>query len=143
MLQLPRQEGKKGSKKALDLTQEGVDAFQAMKKALAKKLELYQVQPEQAFVLRTDASRYAIGAVLEQEVDGKWMPVPFFSQTSDGTQRNWSPREQETYAVVSALRKWAGWIGYTRVVVRTDHKAHGKLGHRTCGYPLWTSWEAG
>ena len=33
------------------------------------------------------------------------------------------PREQETYAIVSALRKWAGWIGFQPVLILTDHKA--------------------
>ena len=36
---------------------------------------------------------------------------------------NWTPREKETYAIVSALRKWASWIGLQPVVVKTDHKS--------------------
>ena len=73
--------------------------------------------------MRTDASKYACGAVLEQEDQGKKVPVAFFSRKLTKSQRNWSPREQETYAIVSALRKWAGIIGYQEVVVLTDHKA--------------------
>ena len=100
-----------------------MDAFQAIKEALTEELELYHVHPDEAFFLRTDASRYAIGAVLEQKVEGNWVPVAFYRRRLVGTQYNWSPREQETYAVVSALRKWAGWIGYQPVIVKTDHKA--------------------
>ena len=51
------------------------------------------------------------------------MPVGFFSRKLAGSQKNWTPREKETYAIVSALRKWAGWIGFQPVVVKTDHKA--------------------
>ena len=38
-------------------------------------------------------------------------------------QLNWTPREKETYAVVSALRKWAGWIGIQPVLITTDHNS--------------------
>ena len=123
MLQLDRKEGRKGSQKVLSWTEEGQRAFEDLKMALTANLELFQVQPDKPFVLKTDASRYAIGAVLEQEVDGKRVPVAFYSRKLAQSQRNWTPREQETYAVVSALRKWAGWINYQPVVVLTDHKA--------------------
>ena len=32
-------------------------------------------------------------------------------------------REKETYAIVEALKKWSGWIGFQPVVVLTDHQA--------------------
>ena len=123
MLQLNRQDGKKGSKKALKWSQEAFDAFQRLKEVLAQKLEVFHLKPDNPFFLRTDASKYAIGAVLEQIQDGERVPVAFFSRKLTGSQRGWSPREQETYAIVAALRKWAGWIGLQPVVVLTDHKA--------------------
>ena len=73
--------------------------------------------------MKVDASRYACGAVLEQEREGKLRPVGFFSRKLAQGQQKWTPREQETYALVSALRKWAGWIGFQPVLVMTDHKA--------------------
>ena len=94
-----------------------------MKSALAKGLSIFYLQPDKPFVLETDASRYAIGAVLKQEQNGELVPVAFMSRKLAKPQRNWTPREQETYAIVMALRKWAGWIGFQPVVVKTDHKA--------------------
>ena len=94
MLQFNKEEGKKGSQKRLHWTQEGVDAFHSTKLALTDKLELYQVQPDQPFVLRTDASRYAIGAVLEQRIGGNLVPVAFYSRKLVGSQKDWSPRGQ-------------------------------------------------
>ena len=73
--------------------------------------------------MRTDASDNAIGAVLEQEREGKWVPVAFFSRKLGGSQLNWTPREKETYAIVSSLRKWAGWIGFQPVLIKTDHRS--------------------
>ena len=122
-LQLNREDGKKGSLKVLKWNPEEVMAFNLLKKALLEKLVLFQVQPDKPFMMRVDASRYACGAVLEQETDGKIHPVAFFSRKLSKGQQKWTPREQETYALVSALRKWAGWIGFQPVLILTDHKA--------------------
>ena len=92
--------------------QKEVDAFKELKAALAKALSLHHIQVDKPFVLRTDASGYAIGAVLEQEKDGALVPVCFCSRKLTTSQRNWTPRDQETYAIIMALRKWAGWIGF-------------------------------
>ena len=74
------------------------------------------------FTLRTDASNYAIGAVLEQTFEGYSKPVAFWSRKLTPGQRKWSPREQETYAIVSALKKFAGYIGLRKVSIVTDHE---------------------
>ena len=127
-LQLNRVDGKKGSKKVIDWNEEGVEAFHKLKEALAQKLELFRLIPDQPFVLKTDASGKAVGAVLEQEREFSpgekgWVPVGFFSRKLAKGQLNWTPREKETYAVVSALKKWAGWINFQPVKVVTDHKS--------------------
>ena len=49
--------------------------------------------------------------------------MAFFSRKLNKHQLNWTPREKETYAVVEALKKWAGWVGLQPVVVTTDHKS--------------------
>ena len=87
------------------------------------------------FVLRVDASGYAVGATLEQLVSEDRMPTPedvksrktvpvaFLSRKLTTSQRNWVPRELETYAIVLALQKWESWIGLQPVLTLTDHKA--------------------
>ena len=77
------------------------------------------------FSLRTDASDYAIGAVLEQVLDdGRHVPVAFWSRVlAEGQRRTWTPREKEAYAIVMALRKWAGYIALYPVTVCTDHQS--------------------
>ena len=76
-------------------------------------------------MLRTDASDYAVGAVLEQVRDDGWhVPVAFWSRIlPEGQRRTWTARERETYAIVCALRKWSGHIGLQPVVVCTDHRS--------------------
>jgi hypothetical protein len=134
-LKLSREDGKKRSQKAIEWTPEDLQAFDLLNSKLAKYLELYQLDPDRPFILRCDASHYAIGAVLEQAhpddvgggpIDiGKTLlvPVSFFSRNLTGSQLNWTPREKETYAIVASLRKWAGHIGFQPVIVVTDHRS--------------------
>ena len=90
-----------------------------------EKLELELIDPDAPFILRCDASEYAVGAALEQPTsNGGTRPVGFFSRKlTTGQIKTWSPREKETYAIVEALKKWAGSIGTNPVVILTDHQA--------------------
>ena len=96
-----------------------------MKQALLSAVGLHLVDPDRGFVLRTDASDYAVGAVLEQVLDdGRHVPMAFWSRVlADGQRRTWTPREKEAYAIVTALRKWAGYIALHPVTVCIDHQS--------------------
>ena len=125
MLQGAKFDGRKGSKKKLAWTPEAEDAFSRLKERLLGQLGLFLVDPDKGFVLRTDASDYAVGAVLEQvRDDGSHVPVVFWSRIlAEGQRRTWTAREKETYAIVCALRKWSGHIGLQPVLVCTDHQS--------------------
>ena len=86
-LQLNREDGKKGSKKILVWCNSEVEAFRKLKEVLAGQLGLFQLDPDQPFILRADASDLAIGAVLEQQREGRWVPVGFFSRKLAKSQR--------------------------------------------------------
>ena len=90
-----------------------------MKQALLSAVGLHLVDPDQGFVLRTDASDYAVGAVLEQVLDdGRHVPVAFWSRVlAEGQRRTWTPREKGAYGIIMALRKWAGYIALHPVTV--------------------------
>ena len=123
MLKGNREETKKRSKNALVWNAESDRAFEGMKQALLSAVGLHLVDPDRGFVLRTDASDYAVGAVLEHVLDdGRHVPVAFWSRVlAEGQRRTWTPREEEAYAIVMALRKWAGYIALHPVIVCTDH----------------------
>ena len=123
MLQVGKHDGKKGSTLPLKWNSTTRAAFEELKRVLTTELELYTIDPDKPFVLRADASDKAVGAVLEQQTGDKWNPVGFFSRKLGKSQLNWTPREKETYAVVSALTKWAGWIGLQPILITTDHKS--------------------
>ena len=136
-LRVPREEGKKGSKKKITWEDQDQKAFQEIKNRLCSNLFLQRVNPDKPFVLRVDASGYAVGVVLEQLIDESRMPTPedvenkktvpvaFMSRKLTQCQRNWVPREQETYAIILALQKWESWIGLQPVLVLTDHRSLG------------------
>ena len=125
MLKGNLEENKKGSEKALVWNEESDRAFEGMKQALLSAVGLHLVDPGPGFVLRTDACNYAIGAVLEQVLDdGRHVPVALWSRVlAEGQRRTWTPREKEVYAIVMALRKWAGYIVLHPVTVCTDHQS--------------------
>ena len=134
-LQVNKKEGKKGSQKRVTWGPEQQTAFKSIRARLCGNLLLQRRNPDKPFVLHTDASGYAVGASLEQMVDEVRMPTPedvqqkktvpvaFLSRKLTSSQRNWVPREQETYAIVLALMKWETWIGLQPVLVLTDHQA--------------------
>ena len=115
--------GRKGSKAKVVWAAGDRKAFEELKAKLCECLQLWQLDVDQPFRMQCDASDAAIGAVLLQLKDGVWRPVSFFSRKLARSQKNWTPREKETYAIVAALRKWGGYIGYQPVVVSTDHKS--------------------
>ena len=60
-----REETEEGSKKALVWNEESDRGFGGMKQALLSAVGLHLVDPDPGFVLHTDGSDYAIGAMLE------------------------------------------------------------------------------
>ena len=52
-----------------------MEAFKAIKKVLCESLMLQRVNPHKPFILRVDASKYAVGAALEQLLDEERCPT--------------------------------------------------------------------
>ena len=116
-LKVPRGLGKKGSRYPITWDADDQKAFEDIKSLLCERLVLQRMNPDKPFVIRADASRYAVGATLEQLTEGneipttqdilerKTAPVGFMSRKLAKSQRNWTPRKQETYAIILALKK--------------------------------------
>ena len=94
MLQVGKFDGVKGSKKKLAWTPEAEDAFSRLKERPLGQLGLFLVDLDKGFVLRTEASDYAVGAVLEQvRDDGSHVPVAFWSRIlAEGQRGTWTAR---------------------------------------------------
>ena len=80
-----------GNPKTLKWTAELETSFQATKEALAKAALLRHPRPNANLALTTDASKVAIGGVLEQRGPSGWEPLAFFSARLRDKQREWPP----------------------------------------------------
>ena len=90
----------------------------------APTLKLIDPEDSEAkFEIHTDASGFAIGAVLYQEVSGKLHPVAFHSRKLNPAERNYHTTDQEMLAIVDACRHWRHYLVGMNFTVKTDHKA--------------------
>ena len=97
-------------------------AFDKLKLAFHEALQLYIPDWSKLFVIRTDASRIAVGSVLGQYDDeGAFRPVGYHSETLNKNTKNWSATERELYAIISASRKWKPYC-YEKIVFYSDHE---------------------
>ena len=123
---------KKSPSKKITWTESMLQSFHYIKTELLKNAPLQIVDASKPFNITVDASGWAVGGVLSQEdSQGQERPVAFFSRKLNGDfekktlQCGWSPREQETYALVVGLLKFQAWIGNNavRIKCQTDHKS--------------------
>lgn len=81
----------------------------------------YHVDPLLSVIVDTDAYRHATGAALQQINKQQIQPVTFVSRTFSESERNWSLRDLEAFAIVWALDKFRKYSIGRKFVVRTDH----------------------
>jgi len=97
-------------------------AFTALKEAISKAPVLRIFDPDLPTTVETDASGFALGAVLFQtDEHGESRPVAFTSRKLNSAERNYPTHEQELLAVVHALRTWRYYLDGTHFIVYTDH----------------------
>ena len=100
-------------------------AFQKLKEALCSAELLVYANPNRSYVLQTDASDYAVGAVLSQvQDDNKERPIAYWSHKLNKAEYNYSATEKELLAIVLACEHWAGYLEGSQfpILVRTDHQ---------------------
>jgi hypothetical protein len=82
---------------------------------------LYSPSAQRPFIIRTDASDYAVGAVLAQSWEEREYPIAFASAKLRGPQLNWSTIEKEAYAIIYALQKFDYLVFGREIQLYTDH----------------------
>jgi len=97
-------------------------AFQVLKERLCMKPILHLPDPERPFILRTDASDTAVGAVLLQEYDDGVFPVAYASRKLSRAERNYAVVERECLAIVWAVSKFYRYLYGRQFVLQTDHR---------------------
>ena len=101
-------------------------AFDALKGALTSPPVLRRPDPSQPYLLHTDWSPIAIGAVLSQisPEDGEEHPIAFGSRLLHGAERNYSATEGECLAVVHFVEHWRAYLHGAQFEIEVDHYAH-------------------
>ncbi|GFS75429.1 retrovirus-related Pol polyprotein from transposon 17.6 [Trichonephila clavipes] len=83
---------------------------------------LKQADGTQPYIIRTDESNYALGAVLLQGEVSDEHPIEYASRLLTPAERNYSTTERKALAVVWALKKFRGYIEGTEITVASDHQ---------------------
>lgn len=95
-----------------------------MKNALISYPVLRQPNYTRQFIIHTDASNYALGAILAQKDDiGAEYVCAYASRTLRGAEKHYGITEKECLSVVWAIKQYRIYIYGTRFQVVIDHSA--------------------
>ena len=100
------------------------NAFDKLKHLFTSAPILVHPDSNKPFIVETDASNFAVGAILSQEHDGKIHPVAFLSKSLTKCQKNYQIYDKELLAIKVALEEWRHFLEGARhqFIVYTDHK---------------------
>ena len=100
-------------------------SFKALKSAFTSAPILTHWIPDKPIIVETDASDYALGAILSIQTDsGEVHPVAFHSRTFTAPELNYDTHDKELLAIFEAFRVWRHYLegSGAPIDVVTDHK---------------------
>lgn len=97
-------------------------AFEAIKNEIARATLLAHPCNGAKPRVVTDASDFAMGAVLEQFNDGSWKPLSFFSRKFTPAQLRYSAYDRELTAIFEAIKYLKYFLEAREFVIATDHR---------------------
>src|SRR5437867_1727832 len=104
-------------------TEECEVAFEELKKRLITSPILAMPNDDGEFRLDTDASNYAIGAVLSQVQNGEERVIAYASRTLSRPERNYCVTRRELLAIVYFVKQFRSYLLGREFLIRTDHSA--------------------
>ena len=99
------------------------EAFQQLKDVVLHAPVLQLVDLERKFFVSTNASDFAIGAVLSQMWDDGEHPAAYESRKLNAVEGNYAMHEKELLVVIHALRTWRHYLLGNHFIVVTDHNS--------------------
>ncbi|KAI4293446.1 hypothetical protein PAPHI01_2720, partial [Pancytospora philotis] len=112
------------SKKSLQWDDRALAAFKNLKEKIGNATKRAQPDFKNPFILITDASDEAIGAILAQKTNsGKEQMISAYSKALDATQKRYSVTDKELLAVVKAVDHYRHYLLGKQFTLKTDHKA--------------------
>ena len=100
-------------------------AFETLKNAFTSAPILSHWKPDVPIIIETDASDYAIAAILSiQESDGEIHPVAFLSRTLSVSELNYDVHDKELLAIFESFKHWRHYLEGSGIPIDvvTDHK---------------------
>ena len=100
-------------------------AFSTLKEKFTEALVLAVLDLMKPFIMESDASKWALGAVLrQQDMNGDWHPCAYLSKTFDQTQRNYDIANRKLLVIITALETWRHYLQGSphTVMILSDHK---------------------
>ena len=99
-------------------------AFERIKTVLSKLPVLAYPNFSNTFIVSTNTSNKALGAVLSQmDEHGREHPIQYASRCLNASEQNYSTFEKEALAVVFALKRFRPYLLTGRLTLFTDHQA--------------------
>jgi hypothetical protein len=99
------------------------NAFLKLKEKLTSTPVLGHPDFSKEFILDTDASKDAIGAILSQVQDGHEKVIAYASRTMSKSERNYCVTRKELLAVVHFVKLFRHFLEGRKFRVRTDHSS--------------------
>ena len=101
-------------------------AFDDLKRALREAPVLALPDPNRQYVVNTDASDFATGAVLQQDFGRGLQPIAFLSHKMSDAETRYPTHDKEMLAIVNMLGEWRTYLqGRQPFTIRvlTDHNS--------------------
>ena len=96
-----------------------------MKEAFTSAPILMHADLSKLFIIKTDASDFALGSILSHiGDDGKLHPVAFHSRKFEAVDINYEIHDKELLAIVDSFRQWRHLLEGSphQIIVYNDHK---------------------
>lgn len=108
--------------KSIILDSNYINCFEKCKRLLKNDPILQYPDFSREFILTTDASNFAIGAILSQGPVGCDKPIAYASRTLNDSETNYSTIEKELLAIVWTTKYFRPYLFGRKFKVITDHK---------------------
>ena len=116
-------------------------AFDQLRQNLMSEPILAMPEPDRPFVVHTDFSHVALGAILEQrKSDNKCHIISCASRNCSAAEAKLGPTDGEILALVFAVTKFHTYLAGTQFVVVTDHAALVHLENAKTRNPKLARW---
>ena len=98
-------------------------AFDSLKASFISHPVLRHWDPAATTILETDASQFALGAILSQyDESGALHPVAFHSRKFSDAELNYAIHDKELLAIIASLTAWRHYLLGIHFTIWTDHK---------------------